>query len=127
MDGDINDLVVLANKDPGRVYRLANPNDRIAGVQHLQRLGYTIEPQRKDGPRIEGGDIVADGSYVSWMGDVLMSAPVETEQRHAAKARDVANHYSRAIGQRGGVDAIAVDGVAASWHGTDEYIERVRT
>lgn len=126
VDGDVNDLVVLVNKDPNRVYRLANPNDKIAGVQHLSRLGYVVETQRKDGPRIDGGDIVSDGSHVSWMGDVLMSAPLETEQKFATKARSVAEQRSKAIGQRGGVDGVSVYGEAAHWKGTEEYIERVR-
>lgn len=128
VDGDINDLIEIVNRDPKRVYRLANPNDRIAGVQHLQRLGYIVETQRKDGPRIVGGDVVSDGTHVSWMGDVLMSAPLEVEERAAAKARDVAAMRSRAIGQKGGVDGVIGPTGQAAYFVQDpsEHIERVR-
>lgn len=129
VDGDINDQVEIVNRDPNRVYRLASPNN-LVGVDLLTRYGFVVETSRKDGPRILGGPTAADGAALTFMGDVLMSAPVEVERKMQERARKTADNYQRAVGSSrqdlgGGIYSRPWerDGMPHS----DEYVERMRS
>lgn len=117
------------NKDPGRAYCLANPNCNRTGVREMQRLGWAIESHRKDGPKLEGGDTSKDGDMLTYDGQVLMSRPAEMEAQRAERVREVAALRSKAIGQRGGVDAITGPTGQAAYFAQDpsEFVERSRS
>lgn len=125
VDGDINDQIEIVNRDPGRVYRFASPNNAL-GVDLLTRYGFEVELRRKDGPRVLGGATSADGSAITFMGDVLMSAPADVEHRMNEKARKQADAYQRAVGGKkdlgGGVATRFGEG-----HVEHEYVERMRS
>lgn len=102
----MNDMALLAGKDPARVYCLANPNDFYCGVREMSRLGWVTETNRKDGPRVIGGDTAKDGDLVTLFGDVLMSRSLEAHRADQERSWSVADARSKAIGQRGGVDGV---------------------
>jgi len=129
VDGAITDVAHIANKDPNRVYCLANPNDAYCGADEMVRQGWEVETVRKDGPRVTGGAAASDGSAVTMFGQVLMSRSREAHEAYEARKADVANMRSRAIGQRGGIDPFVGPAGKVAEHTVDpgEYVERFRS
>ncbi len=127
VDGAINDTVYLVNKDPARAYMTANPNDFHTGVAEALRQGWVIELVRKDGPRVIGGAVAADGSELRMNGDVWMSMPMEEFEIRYAKSQKVADDRSQVIGQPGGVDPFRGPlGRPAYYQENVEMVERGR-
>ncbi len=104
VDGSTN--AKITNKDPNRVYRLANPNDEETGVEYLLTEGYMVEKYRKDGPRIVGGKTAAEGSAIMFRGQVLMSCPAEVEMARYQAGQDRAALIDQQILKPGGIDGV---------------------
>jgi hypothetical protein len=124
VDGDINDAVSIAGQDPARVYVLADPNEHYCGVSAMQELGWEVERQRKDGPRMRGGQTAKDGDLITKFGQVLMSRPREIHEMFMKQAADVANQRAAAIGQPGGVDGVRGTTGKVAHNETSEYVTR---
>lgn len=126
MDGDINTAAWLTNTDPARVYCVANPNDSDTGVMEMRRMGWVVELARKDGPRIVGGDVSADGTALEYKGGYVMSRPKEVHEAYLRQVASVADTRAKAIGQPGGIDGVrGVPGRLAEFaHDPREYVER---
>lgn len=99
VDGALNDMAVLKNQDPNRVYCLANPNDYHTGVNWMQRLGWVVETWRKDGVKVIGGPTQADGEALTVGGDVVMSLPRAVHEERLQNAWAVADRRAKSIGQ----------------------------
>lgn len=110
LEGDLSERALIVNQDPAREYCLANPDDSRTGVPEMLRLGWEMENQRKDGPRIAGGMTTRDGDLITIEDQVLMSRPRERQQAALKKAWDVADVRAKAIGQPGGIDGVRGDG-----------------
>jgi hypothetical protein len=107
VDGAINDIARWSNLDPKRDYCEANPNDADTGVAEMRRCGWTLESDRKDGPRLLGGDAASDGTQLTRNGMYLMSRPKERTKAYEADKFKVAYDRSAAIGQNGGADPVS--------------------
>ncbi len=108
-DGAMSERTRLSNLDPARVYCLANPNDFETGVPEMERLGWVIETKRKDGPRVVGGATAADGSALTVGGQIVMSRTRAAQEEYERTKLGMASMRSRAIGQKGGIDAVRGD------------------
>lgn len=89
------ELDIVDRRDPTRAYVFTNPNDLECGTQfYLSIPGAQIELKRPDGPRLRGGDGVAEGGAITRMGQILVSYPlaykaaVDAETKAAADAFD---------------------------------------
>lgn len=108
-DGAFTERARLSNLDPERVYCLANPNDFETGVPEMLRLGWVIELKRKDGPRVVGGETASDGSQLTVGGQIVMSRSRAAQQEYERQKLGMASMRSKAIGQKGGIDAVRGD------------------
>ena len=106
VDGD-RFRIRLTNRDPGRHYVLANPNDADTGLQYFLSIGYEIETLRKDGPRFAGMKALAkEGDKVTFNGQVLVSCPIaEYNEREEYKLSHAALVEKRSSAP-GGVDGV---------------------
>lgn len=92
-------MAVLGNKDPGRAYCLANPNDYATGVQWMQRLGWVIETHRKDGVKVLGGPTSSDGDTLTVGGDWVMSIDRKAHEKRQQDGMGVAETRAKSLGQ----------------------------
>lgn len=95
---------LLRGLDPQRVYCLANPNDFYCGVAALKGQGWVLETNRKDGPRVMGGETAKDGDMLAIGDQVVMSRPRVMQEEYEREKVAVADRRSLAIGQPGGAD-----------------------
>lgn len=96
--------VLLRNLDPTRVYCLANPNDFYCGVAAMKGLGWVLETNRKDGPRVTGGETAKDGDVLAIGDQLVMSRPRVMQEEYERAKLGVAASRSESIGQPGGAD-----------------------
>lgn len=105
VDGDFTRQARIGNKDPNRVYCLANPNDFETGVPEMESQGWIVETKRKGGPTVIGCT-ASDGSALTVGGQILMSRSREAQQRYEEEKVRMSSLRSQAIGQKGGIDAV---------------------
>lgn len=94
----------LKNADPKRKYVYADPNNQLQGVQFYLENGYVIEKVRPGGPLPAGGTSAAEGANVTWMGQLLMSKPLEEWEAQYQESQATATAWETRMRMRSGVD-----------------------
>lgn len=97
-------LDLIRNRDPGRHYVFANPNDEETGVNAYLAQGYQLERKRPDGPRLVGGDGVSEGDVITRMGAQLVS--IDMSERKAAEQEvfATADAFDRRVLKTGNIE-----------------------
>ncbi len=127
VDGSIDEEI--GNKDPKRHYVKANPNDEDTGVPFMETLGYEIELQRPDGPRLRGSKAIKAGSPLTIRGQVVMSCPMEEHVARYLAGQKNADLIQASISRPGGIDGVkntSIGGGLASVQSV-EAVETVRS
>lgn len=86
----------IAGKDPDRHYALVNPNDST-GLEWYKARKYTIEYQRKDGPRPTLGATETDGDEIRSGGQILVSRPMDVHLAETARLAKQADELEKRI------------------------------
>lgn len=108
------------NKKPDRHYVEVHAKADWHGVDYYSELGYEVEIDRKDGPKLKSGRSRGEGTECSRLGCVLMSCPMEDYlarkgegQTHIdALARRMADPTRDTGAVSGGATRVSYDGTA---------------
>ena len=98
--------------DPGRDYKLVNPNDDLSGLEVYEAAGWESEVRRPGGPRSKVGKTVAEGQVITVLGQVLVSRPLAESLAEYQAGQMRADAFDRRILKTGNIE----DGMRGQTH-----------